>query len=865
MKSSAVLLAITFLLLLAACSNPGGQGDQNRDLTIQVDTSLAPAQPSLPDDSGNPRPLARVQGQSGTVVDIVLGELLVITNDEQKLQSFLSRWGGRVIQSYPYPEVEQVRGFRAYHVRINPSAAQVEAILRELNQQVPQLEGSLRVSSQEAAQLLAVALSEARREGMAVMPNLVGQNQAEAPTGEEGYNPNPITWTYMASGTPQNIGVDHAWNLLRERFGQLDLRLEERIRIAIADGGFAPNQDFPPGLENFAPLNARNPAACSGGTPCPWHGTHVLTTAMGVPDNNFGVAGPAGGVARPITIGLRPELGEIFRLPEILRGLGSARIINMSFSFDIPWELDAAVEGTCRAACGLFAPFCDCPSLSGALSRLTGSLAGGGRLLFAAAGNDGVDVDRGGAPFNNEGFTRAPCELAGVICVGGMAENSTQRDPSSAFGSKRDDDSVDIYGPFTVWAGPDPDDNRNRARRKSGTSYSSPFVAGVAALVWAANPALSAGQVWEILRDTAHNCDLGPGVTGHRRCVNAYRAVLRALERNEGFYLRVNTDPRGNRADLNREWELQAEVRSMDGQRICETCPIRLDPPPSRTAGSLRYYRFNTEGRKTITITATDPRGRTHTRSVEVQVVNTPPQVFLYRPNEYDIIASNTDVVFEGRAVDLNEGPDPGPGPIECRWRSSHPADPIHNRVGCRHTLRFPPGVGNRTITLWATDPQGLTSSKSVVVIVMDFSNQPPVITMGDLTPGPTEGGPSGPGYSSVDRLRVTARATDPEDDLPITYTWKVISYRPDPNPDDGREPEVWARATISTRTDTGNLEWIPASTNPRVIGDWRDFPRDCDRGQKVVLQLEATDSRGNLSRMSLPPFIVYDVNCILR
>ncbi|MCS7219255.1 MAG: S8/S53 family peptidase [Thermus sp.] len=797
-------------------------------------------------------------------MDIVLGELLVITNDQQKLQSFLSRWGGRVIQSYPYPEVQQVPGLRAYHVRINPSTAQVEAILRELNRQVPELEGSLRTSSQEAAQLLAVALSEARREGMTVMPNLVGQNQAEAPTGEQGYNPNPITWSYMASGTPQNIGVDRAWDELR-RVGRLDLPLEERVRIAILDGGFAPNQDFPPGLENFAPLNTRNPATCSGGTPCPWHGTHVLTTAMGVPNNDFGVAGPAGSVARPITIGVRPEVTEIFRIPQILSGLAQARIINMSFSINIPWEVDFAFEMACRASCGPFAPFCHCPSLSGTLSSVSGFLAGAGWLLFASAGNDGRDVDQGGAPFNNEGFTRVPCELAGVICVGGMAENSTRRDPYSAFGSKRDGDSVDIYGPFTVWTGPDPDDNRNRARKQMGTSFSSPFVAGVAALVWAANPALSAGQVWEILRDTAHNCDLGPEVTGHRRCVNAYGAVLRALERSEDFYLHVvTTDPRGSRADLNREWQLLAEVRSMDGRRICEGCPIRLDPPPSRTAGSLRYYRFNTEGRKTITITATDPRNRTHTRRVEVQVVNTPPQVSLLLPNDGDVFATNTDVDFEGRALDLNEGPDPGPGPIECRWRSSNPADPIHNRVGCRHTLRFP-SSGNRVITLSATDPQGLTSSKSVRVSVLDFPNQPPAVTMGPLTPEPTYSGGSGVGYASNQRLRATASATDPEGDLPITYTWRVTSYRPDPDPNDGTEPEVWARAVISTRTDTGDLDWIPENTSPRVIGDWRDFPRDCMMGQKVVLQLEVTDSRGNLSRRSLPPFIVYNRSCLLN
>jgi serine protease len=37
----------------------------------------------------------------------------------------------------------------------------------------------------------------------------------------------------------------------------------------------------------------------------------------------------------------------------------------------------------------------------------------------------------------------------------------------------------------------------------SGTSFAAPQVSGAAALVWAANPALSASQVAEILKETA--------------------------------------------------------------------------------------------------------------------------------------------------------------------------------------------------------------------------------------------------------------------------------------------------------------------------------------------------------------------------
>jgi subtilisin family serine protease len=81
-----------------------------------------------------------------------------------------------------------------------------------------------------------------------------------------------------------------------------------------------------------------------------------------------------------------------------------------------------------------------------------------------------------------------------------------------------------------------------------GTSSATPLVAGVAALVIAANPRLSAVQVKQILRDTADKIvDAGTdamtghafgryGSKGHSRWfgygkVNAHRAVLEAARR----------------------------------------------------------------------------------------------------------------------------------------------------------------------------------------------------------------------------------------------------------------------------------------------------------------------------------------------
>jgi subtilisin family serine protease len=75
--------------------------------------------------------------------------------------------------------------------------------------------------------------------------------------------------------------------------------------------------------------------------------------------------------------------------------------------------------------------------------------------------------------------------------------------------------------------------------RLSGTSMSSPFVAGVAALVLQANPNLTPAQVKEILIQTAYSDEYtqrqGAERFGYGK-VNAYQAVLKALETASLFH-----------------------------------------------------------------------------------------------------------------------------------------------------------------------------------------------------------------------------------------------------------------------------------------------------------------------------------------
>jgi hypothetical protein len=84
---------------------------------------------------------------------------------------------------------------------------------------------------------------------------------------------------------------------------------------------------------------------------------------------------------------------------------------------------------------------------------------------------------------------------------------------------------VDLFAPYWVLIGADPDSPANAVRWMGGTSFSSPFVAGVAALVWAADPGLRADEVEAILLRTAITSS-DPTVG---RYVDAFAAVVDAL------------------------------------------------------------------------------------------------------------------------------------------------------------------------------------------------------------------------------------------------------------------------------------------------------------------------------------------------
>jgi subtilisin family serine protease len=118
-----------------------------------------------------------------------------------------------------------------------------------------------------------------------------------------------------------------------------------------------------------------------------------------------------------------------------------------------------------------------------------------GSLVVAASGNEGVE----GSP---ESF---PADYAHVLTVGATDEDDRIADFSST------SPYMDLVAPgvWIIVAEPTFDDSFGYIHA-SGTSFSSPMVAGAAAWVWTARPDLDASQLFQVMRHATRNVD-SPG------------------------------------------------------------------------------------------------------------------------------------------------------------------------------------------------------------------------------------------------------------------------------------------------------------------------------------------------------------------
>ena len=247
-----------------------------------------------------------------------------------------------------------------------------------------------------------------------------------------------------------SIKADRAWDVQKG---------DKSVKIAIIDTGIDYNhEDLRDNYDDSGydwVNNDDDPMDDNG------HGTHCAGIASAVMDNGLGIAGVSQVKIMAEKVLNRWGIGSTWN---VVRGIvhavqSDAKIISMSFGSHIPSK-------TLRKAC-LYAWKEGC-------------------ILVAAAGNDG----RQGICY--------PAKFRTVICVGAIDEKN-KRCSFSNYGAQ-----MELVAPGEHILSTYPDD---KYVYMSGTSMATPFVAGVAALVWSQNASLCNQDVRKILARTAD--DLG--------------------------------------------------------------------------------------------------------------------------------------------------------------------------------------------------------------------------------------------------------------------------------------------------------------------------------------------------------------------
>jgi subtilisin family serine protease len=244
------------------------------------------------------------------------------------------------------------------------------------------------------------------------------------------------------------------------------------------------------------------------------HGTFVSSLAAGSSTNAEGVAG-FGGDAKLLAVQAADIDGSISDVDEaagIVYAVDhGAKIVNMSFGG---------------------------PSTSATEQNAIDYAVSHGVLLVAAAGNSGLD----GNPPMYPASLLQPLGSNGQGGVGLSVAATNVSGARASFSNYGSNISLaapgeDVFGAIssdadpTVWPSQAlPGSAAGLYGYSSGTSFASPEVAGAAALVWAANPLLTAAQVAAILKSSASgkgswNQDTGFGILDTAAAVAATQGV----------------------------------------------------------------------------------------------------------------------------------------------------------------------------------------------------------------------------------------------------------------------------------------------------------------------------------------------------
>ena len=833
MKS--LLIAVVAFLLLASCD--GSNNPQSSEFSYSIDDQLTDLQ-IITTDSGR---VEAVQDSEGTTSRFIGNEVIIQPSTEQQLTDFLERYDALVIGSDEVPEPPQELGLTlsdqdkaaaSYRVLVNASDFPLDNLARDA--EALGLDQPVSMSSGEAARLLALVLHEYRN-GLAIAPNFLmdlhdwlEETREHPETAESFFNPFDQPW-YNETGAKTNVTL--MWQavhaippLKRTRVAILDIGfwLDDAGRpFASLDGG---TSDFPsnPLQYNFDQGTPYAGGVYAGGAErgALWHGNDVAGIATAYHNNEYGIAGTGGQVADPMMF--RIGIGTFMNWYEV----GSAVRTAVSWNADV---INMSFGGPCdNMFCDLF--------LEDSLYSSLRNARDNGVIVVVSSGND--TLRNTGHIISADGMV--PCKADETICVGATVPDSNGVSNYANAGSR-----VDIWAPACIPTTP------NGASPESlpvvcGTSFSSPFVAGIVAVMKAYEPDLGLEDVRNILRSTAWTDSPDAEVT---HSINAY-AALRAVAEEKGAdpFVKISgsaLDGGSNEVPLNRTFTLTAQVYEsifayMNGEPSCPPaiCPVTWSPTPeSITSGA--QFKYTSPGEQTIIAASTNSAGNVRASAVIVNVINQPTIPIIVEPLANSSVFQGIPVSFKGHGMDPNAGPGPGPGMInsECEWWILGVDSSFeHQLLNCDVTFTFPV-TGEFRIDLIVTDAQGVAShtlSQNLTVVAAP------------AVPGPNSGlALPSPNYADIyyDRyvpISVTMTASG-NTNTPYSYLLTATSYW------STASSAVYATRELDT-INTSNTT-VNRSYNLNNVGGLLRAPGDHNcftDGQWVRLTLTVTDKDGN-------------------
>ncbi len=523
-----LILIINTLIIGCGGSNENKSGEDNEGsiasiLTpkLEVNSSLQVFEEVLSETNQTIGIIAFDEGDGLQKTQFIKNELIISTKSEVALEKFLTKWKGKILDKIELNKFEKTSN-NIYVVEVNVSNAPVNSLNENLKKLQEEGNATIMFSSNDGLELFAISLDESVNNDLNISLNIVLQNNADSTVQQILYESKAdyFNWDYLKLNGTHQIGVLEAWNLLLATD-----KLRRSVEIMVFDGGFqydSLKSMYPVGSRIEGQWNKRNRFKTSQGTEAPWHGTNVVATAMGqLYEYGSNVVGPAAPVAKLVAVDPGSMVNGKLTLRKWFKIIKNTllaplkdrpNIINISASGYVPFPLNKLIDPIVNTA--------------SYVARRNGI------LIFASAGNAGKSVDA--KKWGIERGTYIPCESKDVICVGGMQKFSTLVHPNSNYGEGRGN-SVDIYAPYVVKGYELNNDGSREYALKDiyGTSYSSPFVAGVAALVWAANKNLSANEVEGCLLSSAYdNDDIRPNKRGSQKRINALGAVKCALNKS---------------------------------------------------------------------------------------------------------------------------------------------------------------------------------------------------------------------------------------------------------------------------------------------------------------------------------------------